>query len=166
VGDGILRNALTTQIEKLKLGGSIRLLGWKSQEEIVELLKQADILLAPSITGNDGDEEGIPTTIMEAFALGLPVISTQHSGIPELVQDGQSGFLVPERDADALAQKLECLIKEPEKRHAMGRNGRTFVEQHHDIDQLNDQLVKIYQQLLNNASLHARGPLVASAELT
>ena len=86
---------------------------------------------------------------MEAFTHGLPVVSTRHAGIPEVVQDGESGFLAPERNADALAQKLEYLIEGPELRFAMGRNGREFVEEHYNIEKLNNRLVELYQQLLD-----------------
>ena len=128
---------------------NIKLLGWKTQAEVADLLKASDILLAPSVTTENGEEEGIPGVIMEAFAQGLPVVSTYHAGIPEVVKDGESGFLVAERDVDALAERLERLIEHPELRFAMGQNGRRFVEEHYDVDKLNDRLVRIYQQLLD-----------------
>jgi colanic acid/amylovoran biosynthesis glycosyltransferase len=105
--------------------------------------------LAPSVTAESGDEEGIPGVIMEAFTQGLPVVSTYHAGIPEVVKDGESGFLVPERDVDALVERLERLIEDPELRLIMGRNGRHFVEEQYDIDKLNDRLVRVYRQLLD-----------------
>jgi colanic acid/amylovoran biosynthesis glycosyltransferase len=105
------------------------------------------------VTTENGDQEGIPVALMEALSQGLPVLSTQHSGIPELVQDGKFGFLVPERDVDALAEKLEYLIEHPELWPKMGRAGRDYVARHHDINRLNDQLVNLYQRLLNG-SLH------------
>jgi len=147
-GDGPLRGDLENLIGELDVGDRIRLLGWKRQEEIVGLVKRADILLATSVTSEDGDQEGIPVVLMEALAQGLPVLSTYHSGIPELVQDGKSGFLVPERDVDALAEKLEHLVKHQEIWADMGRAGRDYVERYYDIDKLNDQLVQLYQQLL------------------
>jgi colanic acid/amylovoran biosynthesis glycosyltransferase len=147
-GDGPLMNDIKSLIEKLNISDRIKLLGWQRQEEIVELMKEADILLAPSVCSKDGDWEGIPVVLMEALAQGLPVLSTQHSGIPELVQDGQSGFLVPERDVDALAEKLTYLIEHPEIWPEMGWSGRDYVERHYDINKLNDQLVRLYQQLL------------------
>lgn len=113
------------------------------------MLEGADILLAPSVTGSDGNQEGIPVAIMEAMAVGSLIISTRHSGIPELVQDGVSGFLVPERDVDALAEKLIYLIEHPEIWPEMGQAGRAFVEANYDISKLNDSLVDIYQQLLH-----------------
>lgn len=147
-GDGPLKSDLETLINMLGISGRVKLLGWKRQAEIIELLRQADILLAPSVTAEDGDQEGTPTVLMEALAQGLPVLSTQHSGIPELVQDGESGFLVPERDVDALAERLEYLITHPEIWPEMGRAGRDYVERYHDINKLNDQLVTLYQRLL------------------
>jgi colanic acid/amylovoran biosynthesis glycosyltransferase len=148
-GEGPLRGGLQYLIEDLKAGDNIKLLGWKNRAEIMDLLRELDILLAPSVTAKTGDEEGIPGVIMEAFAHGVPVVSTYHAGIPEVVKDGHSGFLVPERDTDALAERLEQLIRQPSLRAAMGRNGRVFVQEHYDIDKLNDRLVKIYQQLLD-----------------
>jgi colanic acid/amylovoran biosynthesis glycosyltransferase len=148
-GDGHLRNALQAQIEDLKVEDNVKLLGWQSHEQVVELLQASDILLAPSVTSQNGDREGIPGAIVEALAWGLPVLSTRHSGIPEVVQDGESGLLVPERDTDALAEKLEYLIEHSELWPEMGRKGRKYVEDHYDIDRLNDRLVEIYQQLLS-----------------
>jgi colanic acid/amylovoran biosynthesis glycosyltransferase len=148
-GDGHLRNDLQALIEELQAGNNIRLLGWQRHEQVVELLQTSDILLAPSVTSEDGDREGIPGAIVEALAWGLPVLSTRHSGIPEVVQDGESGLLVPERDTDALAEKLEYLIEHSELWPEMGRKGRKYVEDHYDIDRLNDRLVEIYQQLIS-----------------
>jgi colanic acid/amylovoran biosynthesis glycosyltransferase len=83
---------------------------------------------------------------MEAMAMGLPIISTQYSGIPELVEDGVSGFLVPERDADAIARKLDSLMKNPDLCLSMGKAGRSYVENHYSIKQLIQQLIDIYHQ--------------------
>jgi len=80
--------------------------------------------------------------------MGLPVISTYHSGIPEVVIDGKSGFLVPEKDVDALAEKMEFLVEHPELWSEMGRYGKEFVEKNYDIKKLNRRLVEIYQSLI------------------
>ncbi|MGS9092364.1 glycosyltransferase, partial [Salmonella enterica subsp. enterica serovar Infantis] len=74
--------------------------------EVKAMLDDADVFLLPSIPGTDGDMEGIPVALMEAMAVGIPVGSTVHSGIPELVEAGKSGWLVPEKDAQALAARL------------------------------------------------------------
>jgi colanic acid/amylovoran biosynthesis glycosyltransferase len=112
-------------------------------------MKDSDILLAPSVTAEGGDQEGIPVVLMEALAQGLPVISTYHSGIPELVQDGVSGYLVHERDVNVLSERLEHLIKNQELWAKMGRAGRNYIENYYNIDKLNEQLVEIFQKLLN-----------------
>ena len=103
-----------------------------------------------SVTDSEGDQEGQGLVLQEAQAMGLPVVSTLHNGIPESVLDGQSAFLVPERDVEALAEKLSYLIEHPEVWPGMGQAGRTYVEEYFDLHKLNDQLVEIYQQLLNS----------------
>ena len=110
-GDGPLKGDLQCLIDHLNIGEKVKLLGWKPQGETVNLIKEADIFLAPSVTAANGDQEGIPVVLMEALASGLPVISTHHSGIPELVEDGRSGLLVPERDVPALADALKRLLE-------------------------------------------------------
>lgn len=149
VGDGPLRSSLEQLVRSEETNATIRFHGWKNQEEVAVFLDEADVLLAPSVTSGDGDQEGIPVVMMEAMALGLPIVSTIHSGIPELVEDGASGFLVPERDVDALADKLTYLLEHPEVWPKMGRAGREFVEQHYDIEKLNDRLVELYRRILD-----------------
>ena len=148
VGDGLLREDLQSLIEQLNVADIVKLIGWKQQEQVVEILSNSDILLAPSVTAHNDDQEGIPVVLMETMAMGLPIISTQHSGIPELVQDGVSGYLVPERDVDALAEKLNYLIEHPELWSSMGLAGREFVEDNYNIDKLNDKLIKIFNNTL------------------
>lgn len=150
VGDGPLKGELQQLIKELKVGNSVKLLGWRHKSEVIEILNNSDILIAPSVTSKDGDREGIPVTIMEAMAMGLPVVSTLHSGIPELVENGVSGFLVPERDVAELAQKLSYLIEHPQSWSEMGRLGRLAVEKEFNIATLSDHLVGIYENLLTD----------------
>ena len=150
VGDGLLKEELQLLIQQLNVADVVKILGWKQQQEVVKILSNSDILLAPSVTAYNDDQEGIPVVIMETMAMGLPIISTQHSGIPELVQDGISGYLVPERDVDALAEKLNYLIEYPELWSSMGLAGRGFVEEHYNIDKLNDRLIEIFQNTVES----------------
>lgn len=83
------------------------------------------------------------------MALGLPVISTLHGGIPELVEDGVSGFLVKERDVDSLVDRLSYLVDHPETWSKMGSEGRACIEKNYDMNKLNDQLVGLYEETLN-----------------
>lgn len=145
-GDGPLKNDLENLIKELHGQDNIILVGWKRQSEIITLLRNSDIFIAPSVTGKDGDLEGIPVVLMESLAMGLPIISTQHSGIPELVEDGKTGFLVPEGDIDAISEKLEFLVKHPESWKVMRAAGRVYVEKYYNIDTLNDDLVEIYHR--------------------
>lgn len=149
VGDGPLKGKLIRLVRKLKMQGTIIFTGDLRQGEIKDLLKDAHILLAPSITARDGNQEGIPVVLMEAMAMGIPVVSTLHSGIPELVQDNQSGFLVPEKDVKSLVEKIQCLIEHRSRWREMGAKGRATVKEKHDINRLNDTLVELYRQQIS-----------------
>ena len=90
----------------------------------------------------------LPVSLMEALATGLPVVATSVGGVSELVIDGQSGFLVPEKDVDTMAERLGYLIRNPQIWEEMGSNGRKHVEAHYSIEILNRRLVEIYSDLL------------------
>ncbi len=158
VGDGPLKDEFSALIRQLKADSVIKLVGWKTEQELIEILDRAHLFIAPSVTAQDGDQDAPVNVLKEAMAMGLPVLSTYHGGIPELVQDGISGFLVPERDAEALAKKLKYLIEHPEDWPKMGQAGRAFVEQHYDIHRLNDRLVQLYERLLQEQD-RERSPL-------
>lgn len=147
-GDGPLRSHLESLISESGVKEQVKLLGWQDQDEIKRLYQESHIFVLASVTARNGDQEGTPTVLMEAQAQGLPIVSTLHSGIPEIVLDGQSSFLVPEQDVDALAERLEYLIEHPDLWPEMGRAGRKFVEEHHDIKKLNRRLVRIYEGLV------------------
>jgi len=148
IGEGPLRGELEQLIRELGIGAHVIMVGSKSHDEVVQALAQSHILIAPSVTAADGDEEGIPNTLKEAMAMGLPVVSTVHAGIPELVEDGVSGFLVPEHNVEALADRLTRLVDHPETWVAMGRAGRRRIDAEFDIDRLNDELLELYQGML------------------
>ena len=150
IGEGPLRSHFTELIKELKLTENVRLMGWRNETEIVEILKQTHIFVAPSITAANGDQDAPINVLKEAMAIGLPVISTYHGGIPELVEDDKSGFLVPEKDVAALADKLGYLIEHPERWSQMGQAGREFVLQHYNLQRLNDDLVNVYRSLVNS----------------
>jgi colanic acid/amylovoran biosynthesis glycosyltransferase len=151
-GDGPLRNDLERMVTDLGLGAEVHLAGPKTRDEVLTLLGEAHLLVAPSVTAASGETEGIPNVLKEAMATGIPVIGTWHSGIPELVTDGVSGLLVPERDVDALAEALVTLVDHPGRWPAMGLAGRQRVEAEFDSDKLNKDLVELYEQLLLEAS--------------
>lgn len=145
VGEGPLRDDLQRLCEELGVSKSVQLIGWRTHAEVVGLIETCHVLLAPSVTGADGDEEGIPNSVKEAMATGMPVVSTSHGGIPELVEDGVSGYLVPERDVEAMADRLRHLIDHPQAWSAMGRAARTRVLAEFDTEKLNDELEQLYR---------------------
>jgi colanic acid/amylovoran biosynthesis glycosyltransferase len=150
IGDGPLREPLERLVAALGLQDNVRLLGAKPLPEIIALLDGADLFVAPSVTAADGDQDAPLNTLKEAMALGLPVVSTWHGGIPELVEDGVSGYLAPERDAAALADCFARLVAEPERWAAMGRAGRRRVEADYDLEGLNDLLEARYWKLVEH----------------
>jgi colanic acid/amylovoran biosynthesis glycosyltransferase len=105
-GDGPQRAQIDELVDRHGLADAVELLGPRPHAEISRVMAAADLFVLPSVTAAEGDKEGTPTVLMEAMATGLPVVSTHHAGIPEVVHDGEHGLLVPERDIDALARAL------------------------------------------------------------
>lgn len=147
VGDGPLRPRFEALVEELGLQKNIQFLGWRTHEEVAELLERMHIFWLPSVTALSADTEGIPMVLMEAMARGLPVLSTYHSGIPELVEDGISGALAPERDIRTMAEQLAQMLEHPQRWGEMGRAGRARVEAQFNIDRLNDRLEVLLKAL-------------------
>jgi colanic acid/amylovoran biosynthesis glycosyltransferase len=147
VGDGPEREALVKLTDKLELGKHVSFHGAQSHQQIAEWMQKSHILLAPSVTASNGDMEGIPTTIMEAMASGMPVVSTRHSGIAELVDDGVTGMLCPERDFEKIADALRFLQQNRELWAEFGKAGRKVVEQDFNIARQNDRLARLYRDL-------------------
>jgi colanic acid/amylovoran biosynthesis glycosyltransferase len=142
------RNILNA-IEKYKIGNAVTITGYIPHNELIKIAYDYHIYLAPSIHASNGDAEGgFPVILTEVLATGMPVVAFNHCDIPEIIQDGKTGFLVSERDVDALAEKVLYLIEHPEIWPGMGRAGRAHVEANYNIDKLNDRLVGIYQNLL------------------
>ena len=151
IGDGELREHFEKLIAELNVGHIVKLVGWKQQEELIKILDNSHILIAPSVTAADGNQDAPVNTLKEAMAMGLPVIGTLHGGIPELIEDGISGFLVPERESNAIADKVGYLIEHPEIWSDMGASGRKRVKEKYDMNKLNEQLIEIYQAQLASA---------------
>lgn len=148
VGGGPLETELRQLVESEKASPFIELLGPKSHDEALRLLGEADVLLAPSVTAANGDQEGVPVAIMEAMALGLPVIGTRHAGIPEVIEDGMTGYLVPERDERAMAEAIVRLAGEADLGKRMGIAGRRLAESKLDRELLYDRLEREYETLI------------------
>ncbi len=151
IGDGPLRSSLERLVNELDETSRIRLMGWQAQEQVVQTLSESHILLVPSVTAANGDQEGTPTVLMEAAAMGMPIVSTLHSGIPEIVQDGVSGYLVAEKDVEALSDRLTFLLAHPDRWEDMGRAGWKIVEERFNMESLNVELETIFTDLAGTA---------------
>ncbi len=149
VGFGAMEQELEELIRELGMQDHVRLVGRASENEVAAILDNAHIFLLPSITANNGDEEGIPNSLKEAMARGMPVISTYHSGIPELVDNDVSGFLVSQRNSAMLAKKIEHLINNSSMWYKMGLAGHTKIKNNYDKEKINDRLVSILRKLVN-----------------
>ncbi|WP_322032447.1 glycosyltransferase [Paraburkholderia sp. J76] len=148
IGEGALREQLENMVLQNGIGGNVTFHGTRSQYDVREILATADVLCLPSVTAANGDAEGLGMVVLEAAASGVPVIATRHGGIPEAVVDGETGMLLPERDAVALANAITFLVENEPARSRMGRNGRLHVERNFDVVKQCAVLEDIYREIV------------------
>lgn len=142
-----IKQQLQNIVAQYGVEDSVTFMGYQPYPVLVEQLYQHHILVAPSVQAQDGDNEGgAPVTIIEALATGMPVLSTTHCDIPEVVLDDRSGYLVPERDVDSLADRLSQLVMHPERWSQMGCAGRRHVESEYDVVKQAFKLEHIYSR--------------------
>lgn len=134
VGEGPLRSELEALVRQLSLESTVRLSGALPHPEVVLKYQRAHVFALPCVVAGDGDRDGIPNVLLEAMAMGLPVVSTPVSGIPEVVEDGVNGFLVPPGDEVALADALARLLDDPAARRQLGERGRERVAAEFDAE--------------------------------
>jgi colanic acid/amylovoran biosynthesis glycosyltransferase len=145
VGDGPDQQMLTNQIAKAGLEDRVLLLGRRNRQEIAELLRNADVVVTPSVPTKSGKREGIPVVLMEAMGSGVAVVASGISGIPELVEHEGSGLLTPPRDAAALADALQRLHGDPALRRRLGQAGREKVLSEFDLTTNANALAERFQ---------------------
>ncbi len=146
IGGGPDHDALARRIAELGVGGHVKLEGSMPQETLLPLLRGADAFVLPCVLAKDGDQDGIPVSLMEAMAYGIPCVSTTISGVPELIEDGKEGFLVPEKNPVALAEALERLARDPTLREELGRAGRRKVEEGFTLQGLVRELDRLFSR--------------------
>lgn len=153
VGDGPLRGELEQLTRELQLEDAVTFYGARDAAFVRDILASGHIFVLPSVTPESGDQEGEPVSIMEAMAAGLPVVSTYHGGIPELIENTVTGMLVSERDSAGLARAILHLADHPETWPTMTDAARAHVAATHDVEVLNDRVLEIYSEALKAAHL-------------
>ncbi len=152
VGEGPERSKLKSLIRSLKLKKYIQLKGDLPHRKVAKEMRKADIFCLPSVTTKEGNQEGIPNALKEAMATGLPVVTTKHGGIPELVTNKKEGLLVRERDVKALARSMRKLIRKPTLRIQLGKKGRNKVKRLFNSRKQVRRLQAIYSKLMRGKS--------------
>jgi colanic acid/amylovoran biosynthesis glycosyltransferase len=132
-GDGPMRQSLDKVVEDLGLGEQVRFTAFLDQSKLRALYEDSHIFIHPSELSEDGNQEGIPNSMLEAMATGLPVAATRHGGIPEAVTEGETGYLVAERDDEALASALLKLADDLKAWRKMGQAATAAVAEHFEL---------------------------------
>ena len=145
-GEGPLAESLQELAEDLRIAGKVSFPGFVSQTKLRDLLYQSHVFLHPSVTGADGDREGVPNAILEAMASGLPVVATQHGGIPEAVRHGETGLLTLEHAHAALGEAMLWLASAPDEYAAMSANAGRSVAANWEIQAQTRLLESLYDE--------------------
>jgi glycosyltransferase involved in cell wall biosynthesis len=141
VGEGPLRNYLDQQVNRLGLNDHLHFLG--IIPDVAEFLRQCDVFVRPSLT------EGMPLTVLEAMATGVPTIASRVGGTPEIIIDGENGFLIEPKNICQLRDCLVRLATDEELRWSMGQRGRTYVEERYSWRSVAVEMVRVYEQISN-----------------
>ena len=139
VGQGPEEARLRARIQEQGVGHSVRMLGYR--DDLLNVFHSLDVFVIPSVEGDT-----IPQVLMQAMAVGLPVVSTTVGSIPDVVRNGETGFVVPPRDAASLADRIRVLLNDGELRSQLGRAGRALVERHYSLDRMLDELERVYRR--------------------
>jgi colanic acid/amylovoran biosynthesis glycosyltransferase len=151
-GEGPMKDALVRRIDELSLGNQVSLTGFLNQDDLRRVYAESHIFIHPSELAPDSNQEGIPNSMLEAMSSGLPVVATRHGGIPEAVQEGLDGLLVPERDELALHEALLKLTSQPDLWRQMGKQASRSVAENFEQGQQIVRLEAAYAEALRAGS--------------
>jgi len=145
IGEGSLRAELESLVEKLDMEGAVRMMGSMSHAEVIEEMRTSTAFVLASRQTPDGDRDGIPNVLLEAAAVGLPIVATRAGSIEEFVVHDETGFLVEQNSPEALADALAELAADPDSQDRLRRNGRQKVESGYEISRQVDQLLSLFE---------------------
>ncbi|WP_134686631.1 glycosyltransferase [Brevibacillus migulae] len=151
VGEGEERRKLKKLVRRLRLKKQVTFTGALPHDKVREQMEKCHLFVIACKTAKDGNQEGIPNVLMEAMATGRPVVSTYHAGIPELIEHGKHGYLVPEGASTKLAKMITTVLEEQENWPVITTLARERVEQQHDIEKQREILERLYLQVLKKA---------------
>jgi glycosyltransferase involved in cell wall biosynthesis len=148
LGDGPLRGDLERQVRELGLERHVTFAGATAHAGVLDAVRGAAVVAVPSVTARSGDTEGLPQAVLEAGALGRPVVATVHAGIPEAVDDGGTGLLVPERSPDELAAALRAVLTDHGAAERLGAAARVRVARDFSLTTQSARLRALYGRLV------------------
>ncbi|MFC1792147.1 glycosyltransferase [Planctomycetota bacterium] len=148
-GDGPFLEICKEIANAYGLNGSVTFLGSVSHEKVAEIMRMARAFVLHCITPDSGNSEGTPNVIMEASAMGLPIVSTKHAGIMDVVVHGETGFLVAERDVDAMAEYMAKLLENPKQAEKMGQEGRERIKQYFTIQISSEKVWQLIKKVVS-----------------
>ena len=159
LGDGPERAALSARIDALRLSGSVELMGGLTQDQILVWLRQASVMALACVEDRDGNRDALPTVLLEAMGTGCPVVSTELTGIPEIVESGRSGLLVPPGSSAALADALAAVLSAPALAGERARCARRRAEERFDLRKSASALEACFRAALLRHKAAAKAPL-------
>lgn len=146
VGDGELKEVCENLIKHFNLQNNIQIFGVANREQIMELMEKSVAFIQHSVTAFNGDQEGTPVAILEASAAGLPVISTYHAGIPDVIVPNQTGWLVPEHDVHGMANAMISCLDDPESARIIGKNAKQRIHENFSFNQHIQNLQNVLEE--------------------
>lgn len=148
IGDGLLADDFHALVDRLGIGRFVSFLGVLHPDKVSKHLRTCDVLLAPSVVTRIGERESGLIVAKEAAACGLPVVATVHGGLPEIIDEGVTGFLVQERDVGALSDRLGTLLADEGLRQRMGEAARAKMEREYDVRERVSELEDLYDEAM------------------
>jgi glycosyltransferase involved in cell wall biosynthesis len=151
IGDGEEKERIEALIAERGVGEHVKMLGPRDQAEVRRYMSRATMMVQPCLVGNDGNRDALPTVLVESLAMGLPSISTPVTGIPEILDQGRCGVLVPENDVVATANAIEALLKDPKRQKRIAEDGRRRAEELFDAEKTSRILSGWFEEALATA---------------